>query len=52
MTLILVSIPIADKAKFTDRQTDAGNDNTPSVWKAKGLKLYYEMQCLTSEQLY
>ena len=25
----------ADKAKFTDRRTDAGNDNTPSVkgWK-------------------
>ena len=34
----------ADKVKFTERQadgqtdrrTDAGNDNTPSVWKAKG----------------
>ena len=34
----------ADKVKFTDRQADgrtdrrtyAGNDNTPSVWKAKG----------------
>ena len=31
---------LADKVKFTegqtDRQTDAGNDNTPSAWKAKG----------------
>ena len=30
----------ADKVKFTDgrtdRRTDAGNDNTPSAWKAKG----------------
>ena len=34
----------ADKVKFmdgqtegrTDRATDTGNDNTPSVWKAKG----------------
>ena len=30
----------ADKVKFTDRQMDrrtyAGNDNTPSAWKAKG----------------
>ena len=34
----------ADKLKFTDRQThrqmdrraDAGNDNTPSAWKARG----------------
>ena len=30
----------ADKVKFTDRQTDrrtdAGNDNTPSAWKAEG----------------
>ena len=29
-----------DKVKFTDgwtdRWTDAGNDNTPSAWKAKG----------------
>ena len=33
----------ADKVKFTDGQTDgqtdAGNDNTPSAWKAKGLKM-------------
>ena len=33
----------ADKVKFTDRRadrrTDAGNDNTPSVWKAKGYKI-------------
>ena len=32
----------ADKVKFidrrTDRWTDAGNDNTPSASKAKGLK--------------
>ena len=34
-----------DKVKFTDgqtdgetRQTDAGNDNTTSAWKAEGLK--------------
>ena len=30
----------ADKVKFTDgrtdRRTDAGNDNTPSVWKTNG----------------
>ena len=30
----------ADKVKFmdgqTDRQTDTGNNNTPSAWKAKG----------------
>ena len=30
----------ADKVKFTDTRmdgrTDAGNDNTPSAWKAKG----------------
>ena len=30
----------ADKVKFTDgrtdRRTDAGNDKTPSAWKAKG----------------
>ena len=30
----------ADKVKFmdgrTDRQTDAGNDNTPAAWEAKG----------------
>ena len=25
----------ADKVKFTDRQTDTGNNNTPSAWKAK-----------------
>ena len=29
----------SDKVKFTDgrkvRRTDAGNDNTPSAWKAK-----------------
>ena len=25
-----------DKVKFTDIQTDAGNDNTRSAWKAKG----------------
>ena len=25
-----------DKVKFTDGRTDAGNDNTPSAWKAKG----------------
>ena len=36
----------ADKVKFmdrqmdgwTDRRTDAGNENAPSVWKAKGWK--------------
>ena len=36
----------AEKQNFTDgrtdgradRRTDAGNDNTPSAWKAKGLK--------------
>ena len=31
---------LADKVKFTDghidRRSDAGNDNTPSAWKAKG----------------
>ena len=26
----------ADKVKFTDGRTDAGNDNTPSAWKALG----------------
>ena len=26
----------ADKLKLADRRTDAGKDNTPSVWKAKG----------------
>ena len=25
-----------DNVKFTDRRTDAGNDNTPSPWTAKG----------------
>ena len=41
----------ADKIKFTDgrtdgqthRRTDAGNDNTPSAWKAKGQKLTYHL---------
>ena len=39
-----VTIYRADKVKFTDgwtdrltdRRTDAGNDNTPLAWKAKG----------------
>ena len=26
----------ADKVKFTDGRTDAGNDNTPSAWEVKG----------------
>ena len=26
----------ADVVKFTDGQTDGGNDNTPSAWKTKG----------------
>ena len=27
-----------ENVKFTDTRTDAGNDNTQSAWKAKGLK--------------
>ena len=36
----LVTSYYAENVKFTDRltdwQTDAGNDNTPLAWKAKG----------------
>ena len=46
-----------DKQKFTDgrtdRRTDAGNDNTPSAWKANGGKWYasFELYHQSSESV-
>ena len=35
-----------DKQKFTDGRTDAGNDNTPSAWKASGVKMNQTWQTI------
>ena len=49
-----------DKVKFTDGRINAGDDNTPSAWKAKGQTVWinyknsteYKQSCSTLSRLH